>query len=141
MARNDWGSTEYPLVPGHEVIGTIAAKGAGVSHLSVGDTVGLGWFSRSCLHCGPCLAGDHNLCDIREQTIVGRRGGFADKVRSHWSWAIPLPDALDVPSAGPLFCGGITVFNPIIQSGVQPTDRVGVVGIGGLGHMALQFLN
>jgi uncharacterized zinc-type alcohol dehydrogenase-like protein len=73
--------------------------------------------------------------------MVGRHGGFADRVRCDWLWATPIPDVLETPKAGPLFCGGITVFNPILQCGVQPTDRVGVIGIGGLGHMALQFLN
>jgi uncharacterized zinc-type alcohol dehydrogenase-like protein len=87
------------------------------------------------------LSGDHNLCGSAEQTIVGRPGGFADKVRCHWSWAIPLPEPLGQEKAGPLFCGGITVFNPIVQCNVMPTDRVGVIGIGGLGHMAVQFLN
>jgi uncharacterized zinc-type alcohol dehydrogenase-like protein len=71
----------------------------------------------------------------------GRPGGFGDRVRCQALWAIPIPGALDLALAGPLFCGGITVFNPIVQFGVRPTDRVGVVGIGGLGHMALQFLN
>jgi uncharacterized zinc-type alcohol dehydrogenase-like protein len=141
MVRNEWGFSEYPLVPGHEVVGKVAQAGSAVPNLAVGRTVGLGWFSRSCLHCAPCMSGDHNLCETREQTIVGRYGGFADKVRCHWSWAIPLPDGLDLQSAGPLFCGGVTVFNPLIQSGVRPTDRVGVVGIGGLGHLALQFCN
>jgi uncharacterized zinc-type alcohol dehydrogenase-like protein len=86
------------------------------------------------------MAGDHNLCASAEGTIVGRHGGFADTVRCQAQWAIPLPDGVDAKKAGPLFCGGITVFNPIVQFGVQPTDRVGVVGIGGLGHFALQFL-
>ena len=76
-----------------------------------------------------------------EATIIGHHGGFADKIRSHWAWAIPLPEGVDITSAGPLFCGGITVFNPLLQFGVLPTHRVGVIGIGGLGHMALRFLN
>jgi uncharacterized zinc-type alcohol dehydrogenase-like protein len=95
------------------------------------------------MHCHQCLSGDHNLCTTegQESTIVQRHGGFADKVRCHWVWATPLPDSLDYTKAGPLFCGGITVFNPIVQFDVKPTDRVGVIGIGGLGHMALAFLN
>jgi len=141
MCNNDWHMTSYPFVPGHEVVGKITQVGEQVKHLSVGDTVGLGWFSASCMTCQQCLSGNHNLCASNEQTIVGRHGGFADKVRCKAEWAIPLPADLDAKKAGPLFCGGITVFNPIVQFGVTPTDRVGVVGIGGLGHFALQFLN
>ena len=72
-------------------------------------------------------------------TIVGRAGGFAERVRCQAVWAIPLPDTLDASTAGPLFCGGITVFNPLVQFNVKPTDKVAVIGIGGLGHMALRF--
>ncbi|WP_343485577.1 NAD(P)-dependent alcohol dehydrogenase [Allomuricauda sp. d1] len=141
MLDNEWGMTEFPFVPGHEVVGEITAVGSEVKSLKVGDKVGLGWYSESCMHCGQCMNGDHNLCKDAEGTIIGRHGGFADHVRCHWSWATPLPDDIDMAKAGPLFCGGITVFNPIILSGVKPTDKVGVIGIGGLGHLALKFLN
>ena len=140
MMRNEWGMTSYPFVPGHEAIGTIVAKGDLVTTLDVGQRVGLGWSSRSCLGCRPCLSGDHNMCNSLEQTIVGRHGAFADRVRAQASWCLPLPDGLDAAKAGPLFCGGITVFHPLIAFGVKPTDRVGVIGIGGLGHMALKML-
>ncbi len=140
MINNDWGMTEYPIVPGHEIVGEVVAKGDHVKKLQVGDKVGLGWFSASCMHCYECMDGHHHLCATAEATIVGRHGGFADYVRGHWSWAIQLPDGIDMSKAGPLLCGGITVFNPIVLSGVQPTDTVGVIGIGGLGHMALKFL-
>ncbi|QQS53285.1 MAG: NAD(P)-dependent alcohol dehydrogenase [Candidatus Competibacteraceae bacterium] len=141
MLHNDWHNSTYPLVPGHEVVGVVAQIGDHVQHLKVGDTVGLGWFSGSCMSCDQCMGGDHNLCASGEQTIVGRHGGFADKVRCNAEWAALLPPGLDIKKAGPLFCGGITVFNPIVQFDVKPTDRVGVVGIGGLGHLAVQFLN
>jgi uncharacterized zinc-type alcohol dehydrogenase-like protein len=141
MLDNEWGQSTYPLVPGHEVAGTVAAAGDGVEHLQPGKVVGLGWYSASCMTCRQCMRGDHNLCLTAEQTIVNRHGGFADRVRCHKAWAIPLPEGVDPKKAGPLFCGGITVFNPIVQFGVLPTHRVGVIGIGGLGHLALQFLN
>ncbi len=141
MLSNDWGNSQFALVAGHEVVGVIEAVGAQARGLAVGDRVGLGWFSGSCLACHSCLSGNHQLCGSAEQIIVGRHGGFADRVRANWEWAIKLPDALDPASAGPLFCGGITVFAPILDFGVKPTYRVGVVGIGGLGHLALQFLN
>src|SRR5262245_30813626 len=141
MLHNEWGMTTYPFVPGHEIVGTIAAVGSEVKHLKTGQTVGLGWMAGSDRTCRQCLSGDYNLCPSSEQTIVGRPGGFAERVRCQALWAMPLPDGVDHAKAGPLFCGGVTVFNPIVQFDVKPTDRVGVVGIGGLGHLALQFLN
>ncbi len=141
MLDNHWGMSQYPFVPGHEVVGEVAAVGNAVKNLKVGDKVGLGWFSASCMHCNQCMGGSHNLCPSVEQTIVGRHGGFADAIRCHWSWATPLPEGIDMSKAGPLFCAGITVFNPILIADVKPTDKVGVIGIGGLGHLAVKFLN
>lgn len=140
MIKNDWGMTQYPLVPGHEIVGEVVAAGDAVKNIKIGDKVGLGWLSASCMSCQQCMDGSHHLCSNSESTIVARHGGFADYVRGHWSWAIPLPAAIDLSKAGPLLCGGITVFNPIILADVKPTDTVGVIGIGGLGHMALKFL-
>ena len=140
VLKNEWGFTKYPVVPGHEAIGIVREAGPGVTRVKVGDTVGLGWFSSSCMKCTQCMSGDHNMCRSNEGTIVGRHGGFAERVRCHEAWAVKIPDGMDASKAGPLFCGGLTVFNPIVQFDVRPTDRVGVIGIGGLGHLALQFL-
>ena len=139
MLDNDWGATRYPFVPGHEAIGRVVALGDQARGLQVGQRVGLGWNAWSCLHCPQCLAGNQHLCRAVRGTISGRHGAFAEKVRAHWVWAVPLPEALDPREAGPLMCGGITVFAPLRELGIRPTARVGVVGIGGLGHMALKF--
>ena len=141
MLDNEWGMSGYPFVPGHEVVGTIVETGLRVKNVKKGDRVGLGWYSQSCMSCKQCLRGDQNLCATAVATIVGRHGGFADRVRAHSAWTTPIPDGVDPAKAGPLFCGGLTVFNPFVQFDVRPTHRVGVVGIGGLGHMALQFAN
>ncbi len=140
MLNNEWGITQFPFVPGHEIIGTINAKGTHVYHLQLGQRVGLGWHSGYCLTCTACMSGDHNLCAHAESTIVGRYGGFAEKVRANAASVVALPDNIEAQSAGPLFCGGITVFNPLLQFNISPTAKVAVIGIGGLGHMALQFL-
>ena len=141
MIDNEWGMTQYPLVAGHEVVGTISQIGKQVKDLEVGQTVGLGWHAGYCNVCEPCHTGDHNLCAASQATIVGHHGGFADKVRAQARSVVPIPQGIDLESAGPLFCGGVTVFNPLVQFDIQPTDKVAVIGIGGLGHMALQFLN
>ncbi len=141
MLENEWALTTYPFVPGHEASGRIAAIGDGVTHLAVGDRVGLGWHSGYCMTCDQCMTGNHNRCATAEATIVGRHGGFADRVRAFASSVVKLPEGLDPSKAGPLFCGGITVFNPFVKLGIKPTDSVAVLGIGGLGHLALQFAN
>ena len=141
MLDNEWGMSKYPFVPGHEVTGTVVALGEAAKGLKIGQRVGLGWFSHSCLACHECLSGEQHLCATAQGTIVGRHGGFADRVRAQWPWVRPLPDALDSAKVGPLFCGGITVFSPFLIHEVPSTARVGIIGIGGLGHMALQFAN
>ncbi len=125
ILNNDWSLSQYPLIPGHEVVGRVVAAGDHVKGLQIGQRVGVGWNFRSCMHCHECLTGNNNLCLKAEPTIVGHYGGFAERVRSHWAWAIPLPDTLDISSAGPLLCGGITVFAPLATFAVKPTDRVG----------------
>ena len=139
MLNNHWGLTSYPLIPGHEVVGRVVSVGSAVTPDVIGELRGLGWISGSCCHCIQCLGGTGNLCASLEATIVGRQGGFASHVTAHQDWAIPLPEGIDPGGAGPLFCAGITVFSPLIDEAVSPTAHVAVIGIGGLGHIALQF--
>ncbi len=138
---NEWGMSDFPVVAGHEVVGTVTRMGDAVKGLEVGQKVGLGWTAESCQHCDWCIDGKANVCPEARPTIVGHYGGFADKVRAQWQWVIPLPEGIDMESTGPLMCGGITVYRPIIQHHMDASKKVGVIGIGGLGHMALEFLN
>ena len=139
LLDNEWGFTQYPFVPGHEAIGRVVAMGPQAKGVRLGQRVGLGWNARSCLHCDPCLAGNHHLCRTLQPTLAGRHGAFAERVRAHWVWVMPLPEGLDPRESGPLMCGGITVFAPLRELEISPTARVAVVGIGGLGHLALKF--
>jgi uncharacterized zinc-type alcohol dehydrogenase-like protein len=138
VLNNDWGISQYPAILGHEVTGRITAIGPNTKGLAVGQRVGVGWFSGSDMHCRQCMSGNHHLCPQAQATIIGHRGGFASHVRAHWAWTIPLPEKLNFADAGPLLCGGVTVFAPLAMY-AKPTDRVGIIGIGGLGHMAVKF--
>jgi uncharacterized zinc-type alcohol dehydrogenase-like protein len=138
VLNDDWGISQYPAVLGHEVIGRITAVSESARGLRVGQRVGIGWNSGSCLHCTQCRSGKQQLCPAAQATIVGHHGGFASHVRAHWTWTIPIPDKLNFVESGPLLCGGITVFNPLAMY-ARPTHHVGIVGIGGLGHMAVKF--
>ncbi len=139
LISNDWGISQYPFIPGHEIIGTVTAVGSQVRSLKPGQRVGLGWQSNSCGQCEWCTRGMENLCPESEGTCVHRNGGYADRVRANAAFVFPIPDALPSEQAAPLLCGGITVYNPLRTHGINPSSRVGVVGIGGLGHLAIQF--
>ena len=139
---NEWGNAKYPLVAGHEIIGIVTELGseAGNKGLKVGQRVGIGWTADSCQHCDCCIAGKQVLCQNGSTaTIVKHAGGFAESVRAGWQWVIPVPDDLNPEVAGPLLCGGITVFDPLLRHQIQGVHKVGVIGIGGLGHMAIKL--
>jgi len=139
VLNNDWGNSLYPFVPGHEIVGEIIALGERAKGLKIGQKAGIGWNAGSCMYCSQCISGNHHLCGEVGATIIGHTGGFADRVRAQWHWVFPLPEGLDISNAGPLLCGGITVFAPLIINDIKPTDHIGIVGIGGLGHMAIKF--
>jgi len=139
LIDNDWGLSRYPFIPGHEIVGTVTVVGSSVQNLKVGERVGIGWQADSCGVCEWCRKGEEHLCAKAQPTCVGRNGGYADSVRVNWRFAIQVPEALDSENVAPLLCGGITVYAPIRNHGVRPASRVGIIGIGGLGHMGLQF--
>lgn len=139
LIDNDWGFSQYPFIPGHEIVGHIARLGSHVKDRAPGQRVAVGWQAGSCGTCEWCLHGDENLCAQSIPTCVHRNGGFADRIRVDARFAIPVPDGLESENTAPLMCAGITVYNPIRTAGIFPGSRVAVIGIGGLGHLALQF--
>jgi uncharacterized zinc-type alcohol dehydrogenase-like protein len=139
LMDNDWGISKYPFIPGHEIVGTVTLVGSSVLDLKVGQRVGIGWQADSCGVCEWCRRGDENLCAKAQPTCVGRNGGYADAIRVNSRFAIPVPEALESENVAPLLCGGITVYSPLRNLLARPSSRVGVIGIGGLGHLGLQF--
>ncbi|MGC6388873.1 NADPH-dependent aldehyde reductase Ahr [Ewingella sp. S1.OA.A_B6] len=142
MIDNEWGMSTYPVIAGHEVIGRVSSLGASAKNkgLSIGQRVGIGWTAKSCQHCDACINGEQVNCESGTVPTIVNNGGFAEKLRADWQWVIPLPEKLDPSEAGPLLCGGITVFKPLLMSNITATSRVGVIGIGGLGHIAIKIL-
>jgi uncharacterized zinc-type alcohol dehydrogenase-like protein len=140
LIDDDWKRSAYPLVPGHEIVGIVRAVGAEVTHLAVGDRAGVGWQRSACLTCALCLAGHENLCATQQATCVGNHGGLADRLRGDARFAFPIPNGIESALAAPLLCGGVTVYAPLRRHRVDATRTVGVVGVGGLGHLAIAFL-
>ncbi len=139
LIDNDWGLSKYPFIPGHEIVGKVTAIGAEVRDRVLGERVGVGWQADSCGICEWCRQGDEHLCAKTQPTCIGRNGGYADSIRVNSHFAIPVPEVLESENVAPLLCGGITVYSPLRNHGVRPSSRVGVVGIGGLGHLGVQF--
>src|SRR5882757_765147 len=139
LIDNDWGMSKYPFIPGHEIVGTVVAVGSAVKDRAMGERVGVGWQAGSCGICEWCRQGDEHLCALSQPTCVGRNGGYADKIRVNARFAIPVPTVLDSENVAPLLCAGIAVYGPLKNHGVRPSSRVGIIGIGGLGHLGVQF--
>lgn len=150
QARNDWGNTMYPCVPGHEIIGVVSAVGDGVAKVKEGDRVGVGCMINSCQVCDSCKAGEENYCSGPKSctlTYNGSKfpdgnntyGGYTTDMIVREEFVLRVPDALDPAIAGPILCAGITVYAPMKHWNLKPGQRLGVVGIGGLGHMAVQI--
>jgi uncharacterized zinc-type alcohol dehydrogenase-like protein len=138
LIHNDWGISSYPLVPGHEVVGEVIRVGSAVTQLQPGRRVGVGFLAGADFTCEQCAAGSDNMCENWEPTCIGREGGFAERIVADSRLAIPIPDAIASEHAAPLMCAGVTVFAPLLRYADGAT-RLGVIGIGGLGHLALQY--
>jgi uncharacterized zinc-type alcohol dehydrogenase-like protein len=140
LIDDSWSRSKYPQVPGHEIVGTVGALGGAVKHLELGQRVGVGWQRSACLECDLCLGGEENLCARQQATCMGHHGGLANRIRIDGRFAFALPPDLDSALAAPLLCGGVTVYAPMRRYGIGATSSVAVIGIGGLGHMAIRML-
>lgn len=148
QARNDWGRGTYPMVPGHEIIGRVTQVGRDVKLFAIGDHVGVGCMVDSCQHCDQCRKGEEQLCRHgNTPTYNGRDrltceptyGGYSKHLVVREAFALRVPDGLDLSRAAPLLCAGITTYSPLKTWNVSPGSRVGVIGLGGLGHMAVKL--
>lgn len=148
VVHNDWGGAQYPVVPGHEIIGKVKAVGSSVTQFKPGDTVGVGCLVDSCQECESCHSGYEQYCEKGNtgtynapDKISGgyTKGGYSDKIVVKESFVLRIPDNLDIQSAAPLLCAGITTWSPLKQWNVKKGDKVGIIGLGGLGHMAVKF--
>ena len=147
-ARNDWGGTAYPVVPGHEIIGRVIQVGSAVSRFKVGDNVGVGCMVDSCQHCASCEKGDEQYCEngatftynsIDPHDKTPTYGGYSEKIVVSEKFVLKIPDGLDLKGAAPLLCAGITTWSPLRHWKAGKGSKVAVIGLGGLGHMALKL--
>jgi uncharacterized zinc-type alcohol dehydrogenase-like protein len=149
FSRNEWHFTEYPAVPGHEIIGTVKSVGAGVTRHKTGDVVGVGCLVDSCRTCPACTSGLEQYCVLGQpggtyggfDKIVGEptKGGYSNKIVVDENYVLRIPENLDPAAAAPLLCAGITLYSPLRHWGAGPGKKVGIVGLGGLGHMGVKL--
>ena len=148
QVRDEWGGSIYPMVPGHEIVGTVSRVGAEVSKWKVGDSVGVGVFVDSCRTCEACLAGEEQYCEAGMTGTYNAKtrdglaityGGYSTQITMNEDYVVRIPDRIPLDRAAPLLCAGITTYSPLRHFGVAPGDKVAVVGLGGLGHMGVKF--
>ena len=146
--RNDWGGSQYPVIPGHEIVGTVTAIGDEVTRHRVGDTVAVGCMVDSCMTCDQCLAGWEVFCregctqtynSPDRHTGENTKGGYTDHIVVRDHFVLKVPEGMDESRVAPLLCAGITTYSPLRQYNVGPTSKVAVVGLGGLGHMGVKL--
>lgn len=148
QARNEWGGSRFPIVPGHEIVGRVVAAGSAVTRFKVGGIAAIGVLVDSCRKCNPCKSGEEHFClegmtetynstDRVDGTVT--RGGYSNNYVVDQRFAQRVPENLDLPAVAPLLCAGITTYSPLRHWKVGPGKKVGIVGLGGLGHMGLKF--
>ena len=139
-AHGDWPvKPAPPFVPGHEGVGIVEALGAGVTHRSVGERVAMPWLGHACGHCDYCISGWETLCESQQNTGYSIDGGLAEFAVADADYVVPVPAGVSPHDAAPLTCAGVTTYKAIKVAGIRPTERVAVFGVGGLGHLAVQY--
>jgi propanol-preferring alcohol dehydrogenase len=140
IVDGDWESwVKLPVVPGHEVAGIVEKVGSNVKNVKEGDRVGMPWLYSSCEICDYCVEGEEPLCPNNEVTGITRQGGYAEYMKAPSHFVTKIPDKLELSYAAPLFCAGITVYAAIVRLNLKPNELVVIQGIGGLGHLAVQY--
>lgn len=146
--HNDWGGTTYPIVPGHEIVGRVTKVGEGVTKFKVGDLAGVGCIVDSCRECDHCHEGEEQFCDNGWTVVFNSPdkkyggmtyGGFSESIVVDENYVVHVPNSLDLKSAAPILCAGITVYSPLKHWNAGPSKNVGIIGLGGLGHMAIKI--
>lgn len=148
QARDEWGGSKFPMVPGHEITGLVRSVGAGVTKFKVGDRVGVGCFVDSCRNCDPCRHGLEQYCDFGmtgtynskdRETGVPTQGGYSNHIVVDENYVLRIPENLPLDAAAPLLCAGITLYSPLMNWKAGPSKKVAIVGLGGLGHMGVKI--
>ncbi len=152
QVKNDWGNTIYPCVPGHEIVGKVISVGSSVSKYKTGDIVGVGCMIDSCGECASCREGTENYCEgpvswtatyngymKPDGSDYNTFGGYSDNIVVKESFVLKIPDALDIQAAAPILCAGVTTYSPLKHWNIKAGDKVGIAGLGGLGHMAVKL--
>lgn len=152
QVANDWKNTNYPCVPGHEIIGRVTEVGSGVTKFKMGDIAGVGCMVDSCKSCKPCLDGDEQFCQgptgmtmtyngywKPDGSDFNTFGGFSTHVVANEAFVLKIPDSLEISAAAPLLCAGVTTYSPLKMRGIKAGDKVGIIGIGGLGHVGVMI--
>ncbi|MBJ6723358.1 NAD(P)-dependent alcohol dehydrogenase [Geomesophilobacter sediminis] len=148
QVRDEWGGSLFPMVPGHEIVGTVARAGAGVSRWKVGDTVGIGCFIDSCRECAACREGEEQFCErgmnatynsLERDGKTPTYGGYSTRITVDENYVLRIPEGMPLERTAPLLCAGITTYSPLRRFGIKDGDKVAVVGLGGLGHMGVKI--
>ncbi len=148
QAREEWGAAIFPMVPGHEIVGRVTAVGSNVSKFKVGEIIGVGVFIDSCRSCTSCSAGLEQYCvegmtgtynTLERDGVTVAMGGYSDKFVINEKYAVHVPEKLDLPGVAPLMCAGITLYSPLKNWKAAPGKKIGIIGLGGLGHMGVKF--